>query len=152
MVDAAHQVVVSRKSRLWWYASLAISALICLALVLALTGDLHYSARQMGLMLKVQRQPGKRVYMVQEFVFDLPFYAGLDRPVRVIDDWRNPDIGQRDNWRRELFDAGVFNPAPASRLLLTPEDLPAVLCRNSTSWLIGNAKALGNLCIKHLAQ
>ena len=141
MADAGWQLAASRKSRVWRYASLAISALAGLAVVLALTVDQRYSARHMGLALKAQRQPGELVYMVQEYVYDLPFYARLDQPVRVVDDWHGPDVARHDNWRRELADAGAFDPALAGRVLVTPQELPEALCRNGVAWVVGTAQA-----------
>ena len=141
MADAGWQVAASRKSRAWGYASLAVSALAGLAVVLALTVDQRYSARHMALVLKAQRQPGELVYMVQEYVYDLPFYAGLDRHVRVVDDWHGPDVARHDNWRRELADAGVFDPALAGRVLMTPQELPEALCHNGVAWVVGAAQA-----------
>ena len=127
--------------RAWWRASLACAALIGLALVLWLTVDQHYSARRMGLALKQQRHAGEPVYMVGQYLYDLPFYAGLEQPVFVVNDWNRPGIAKRDDWRRELVDAGAFNPALARRLLITPQALPAALCRSGVAWVVGSASA-----------
>ena len=141
MADASLLVVASRKSSLWWRASLAIAAIIGFAVVLALTVNTRYSARHMGQVLKEQRQPGEPVYMLKEYVYDLPFYAGLEQPVRIVDDWRSPDIAKRDNWRREVADAAAFDPALASQVLVTPQELPAALCAKDAAWVVGDAQA-----------
>jgi len=147
MADASAPAARSRKSQWWWHASLACSALIGLAAVLALVLDQHYkhylhgSARRMALALKARHQPGQPVVMVKQYAYDLAFYAGLDQPVWVADDWSRPDIARHDNWRRELVDAGEFNPALARRLLIEPSALPAALCRAGVAWVIGHAQA-----------
>ncbi|GGH48791.1 phospholipid carrier-dependent glycosyltransferase [Comamonas phosphati] len=141
MADAGHQAFASRRGRGGWRASLALAALIGLAVVLALTVNQRYSARHMGQVLKAQRQLGEPVYMLKEYVYDLPFYAGLDQPVRIVDDWHNPDIARRDNWRREVIDADAFDPALASHLLITPQELPAALCGKGAAWVVGDAQA-----------
>lgn len=141
MADAGQRAQASRKSRSWWKVSLAISALIGLGVVLALTANPRYSARHMGQVLKARHQPGEPVYMLGEYVYDLPFYAGLDRPVRIVDDWQSPEIARRDNWRREMVDAGAFDPALAGQVLVTPKQLPAALCGNEAAWVVGDAQA-----------
>jgi 4-amino-4-deoxy-L-arabinose transferase-like glycosyltransferase len=141
MADAGQRAEASRKSQLWWKGSLAISSLIGLGVVLALTVNTRYSARHMGQVLKAQRLPGEPVYMLKEYVYDLPFYARLEQPVRIVDDWRSPDIARRDNWRREVIDAGAFDPAQAAHVLLTPQALPAALCGKDAAWVVGDAQA-----------
>lgn len=39
----------------------------------------------------------------------------------VVDDWSNPEIPKRDNWRRELYDAVQFEPALGERLLVSAD-------------------------------
>lgn len=43
---------------------------------------------------------------------------------------------QRDNWRKEIADAGEFDPAAAQRLLLRPEALLPALCVAPVSWVM----------------
>jgi hypothetical protein len=78
------------------------------------------------------------VVFLQGFYFDIPFYARLHAPVLVVDDWERAKAEQRDNWHKELTDAGRFDPAPAQRLLLSPAQLPAIYCDTVATWLIGD--------------
>jgi len=66
----------------------------------------------------------------------VPFYARLQDPVVVVDDWNDPDIALRDNWRKEMSDAGQFSRERAAQLLMTPAALPAALCRQPVSWVL----------------
>jgi hypothetical protein len=74
--------------------------------------------------------------MLEEYFYDVPFYARLRAPVHVVDDWGTPAVKQRDNWRKEIADAGEFDPAVAQRLLLRPEALLPALCVAPVSWVI----------------
>jgi hypothetical protein len=85
-----------------------------------------------------RRAPAQPVAFVEGYYFDLPFYARLRQPVPVLDDWDDPRIAARDNWRRELVDAGQFAPAVVAQRLV----LPAVLgqpgnCPGRRSWVVG---------------
>jgi hypothetical protein len=146
MADASAQATLGRQSRWGWRACLTISACIGLAAVLALTlgGNRfqHDSARPMGQALEARRQPGEPVVMFKQYVYDLPFYARLEQPVLVADNWQDPDVARDDSWRRELLDAGAFDPTLARRVLVTPQALSAALCRAGVVWVIGNARAL----------
>jgi 4-amino-4-deoxy-L-arabinose transferase-like glycosyltransferase len=146
MADASAQATLGRQSRWGWRACLAVSAGIGLAAVLALTlGGAQLqkkSARDMGQALKARRQPGEPVVMFRQYVYDLPFYARLEQPALVVDDWQDPDIARHDSWRRELVDAGAFDPALARRLLVSPQALPAALCSAGVVWVVGDAQAL----------
>ncbi|SEA49113.1 ArnT family glycosyltransferase [Acidovorax soli] len=122
--------------RRWWWATLVLSALLGLAVVVGLALDQRHSRRSLGLALRAQHQPGVPVFMLNTYLYDVPFYARLQEPVHVVDDWSNPEIARRDNWRKEIADAGKFAPDVAARLLLTPEALPQALCRQSVSWVI----------------
>jgi len=73
-------------------------------------------------------QQGVPVVYVNEFVYDLPFYLGRPDPVPVISDWADPDLPRHDNDRKELFDAGEFNPGLARRVLVPKADWSKWLC------------------------
>lgn len=124
------------RRRLWW-ATLACGALVGQALVVGLTLDQRHSTRGLGLALGARHQPGEPVYMLKGYRYDVPFYARLSQPVFVVDDWSDPEVAQRDNWRKEIADAAAFDPSLAQRLLLTPEALPAALCRGGVAWMVG---------------
>ncbi len=137
IADASEAVGESAARRRWWWATLACSALLGLALVVGLALSQRHSTRSLGLALRAQHQAGEPVYMLKEYLYDVPFYARLQDPVFVVDDWNDPEITQRDNWRKEIADAGAFAPALAQQLLLTPEALPQALCRAGVGWLLG---------------
>ena len=87
-------------------------------------------------------QADEPLFMLEEYYFDMPFYARLRAPVAIVDDWAGPDVQLRDNWRKELSDAGRFAPASASTTLLSPADLAQSLCRFPVSWVVGEAASV----------
>jgi len=92
-----------------------------------------HSSRDVALLLGCALQQGERVYAVGAYPYDLPFYARLREPVRMVGDWPTMRRDSGDNWQRELFEAGDFEPAVASTVLLTPEVLSPAPAR---AWLV----------------
>ena len=114
-------------------------ALLALAVVGWLTLHQDYSLRGLGQTLRAEHQADEPVYMLEEYFYDVPFYAHLRAPVHVVDDWGTPAVKQRDNWRKEIADAGEFDTAAAQRLLLRPEALLPALCAAPVSWVMAEA-------------
>jgi hypothetical protein len=53
----------------------------------------------------------------------------------VVADWSPEAVASRDNWRRELADAAVFEPK--QDWLIADTQVPARVCAARTAWLIG---------------
>ncbi|WOB10236.1 glycosyltransferase family 39 protein [Piscinibacter gummiphilus] len=121
-----------------WAGSLVLAVAACLAAVtaFALRGD--HSTRDLSRPLATQLQPGDQIFFLHDAYFDLPFYARLRQPVRIVEDWGEPDIAARDNWRKELADAARFAPDRAATSLVTPAQFGALLCSGSNSWVVGH--------------
>lgn len=136
-----------------WLTSAAVSALIGLAVVLAVTFRPLASTRDLALALARERAAGEPVFMLQEYYFDLPFYARLTTAVSVVDAWDTADARSRDNWRKELADAGDFAPAAtAAAALVTPAALPGRACAAGSSWFVGAGNATARYPFLALAQ
>lgn len=138
MADASRALAATpSRARAWW-ASTAAGLALALGLVLWLAwGDTRHSERPVGQALHALREPGEPVFVLRQYLYDLPFYARLTGPVRVVDDWDSPDVHARDNWRKELADAAAFDPATASQVLVLPRGLAAALCAAPVSWVLG---------------
>ena len=152
----------ARATRLWT-ASAAVSVVAGVGAVLAFAIWPQRSSHDIAAALATQRKPQEAVFMLGKYYYDLPFYARLQEPVMVVDDWNSPDIRKRDDWRKELADARDFAaahagaqglpveqassaggvPAPTAKAgpLITPEALPQALCRRGASWLVGPASS-----------
>ena len=60
--------------------------------------------------------------------FDLGFYTQAEQPAWIVDNWQDPEIPTRDNWRKELYDAAQFDPVVGKRVLVENGDLTTRLC------------------------
>ncbi|WP_256646240.1 ArnT family glycosyltransferase [Thermomonas paludicola] len=125
-----------RLGRGWW-ASAGVSVAFCVLVISVLAARTPHSSKGLGLELRAQRQAGEPVFLLGEYYFDLPIYARLEQPVAYVLDWDDPAIRARDTWRKELADAGGFDPALAPTLLLRPVQLAPSLCRSPVAWLVG---------------
>lgn len=122
--------------------STAMSLLMTLAAIAWLSIHPTRSTKAIAQDLLQARAPGQQVVMLENYYFDVPFYAALKSPVTIIDDWAG-EGAQRDNWRKELVDAGSFAPGSA-RAVLQPAaaGLPAYLCQQHDAvWIIGTVPA-----------
>ncbi|CAN5404042.1 glycosyltransferase family 39 protein [soil metagenome] len=125
----------------WWRSTAICAAIVCVA-VGALAA--RYQPRGAGAIaerLALKHADGEPVFMLDTYLYDLPFKARLQQPVRVIDDWLDPDLPRRDNFRKELFDAGRFAPSAASRTLVNRADAAASMCDAPVSWIVGAKSA-----------
>ncbi len=84
---------------------------------------------------------GDQIVMLDNYFYDVPFYWHLAQPIPVVADWTASTVVQRDNWQKELFDAGSFAPKLAQRLFVAPAEVASLLCTPKTTWLIGPADA-----------
>jgi 4-amino-4-deoxy-L-arabinose transferase-like glycosyltransferase len=112
------------------------SALIGLSTVAWLTWKAPGSNRAAAQILAARMAPADRVAMVDEYLYDVPFYARLRRPVTIVSDWADPDVPKRDNWRKELFDAARFDPATARATLRPIARLDALACGVPAVWFV----------------
>ena len=120
----------------WTVASTAVSLLVGLGLVLGLALQPPHSGRDLALALARQHGTGEPVIALLPYPYDLPFYARLQAPIVVVDDWMQHRAQPRDDWRKELSDAAGFAPQPAARTLVETAALPALLCRSPLSWVV----------------
>jgi 4-amino-4-deoxy-L-arabinose transferase-like glycosyltransferase len=115
-----------------------VAALSCLAVVGAVAMAHLRSDAPLGLALRHQRQAGEPVVFVGRYPYDLPFYARLETPAQVLDEWQSPAIPKHDDWRKELYDAAQFDPVLGRHQLIGHEALPALLCAHERSWIVAS--------------
>ena len=114
----------------------ALAALTCVGVVGAVAWQAPQSNRALANALAARMAPTDRVVMVDAYLYDVPFYARLERPVIIASDWADPALPQRDNWRKELFDAARFNPALGRELLQPLDGFERLGCGASAVWFI----------------
>ena len=139
--------IVAGGSRTWRWV-MGASALACVALVAVTAWKAPQSNRALALTLAGAMAPSDKVVMVDEYYYDVPFYARLARPVVIASDWADPEIPRRDNWRKEMFDAARFNPALGHELLRPLTELERMACDASAVWFIvpaGHAARVSSL-------
>lgn len=122
-----------------WRRVLPLAAAACLAVVAALAWKAPGSHRDVAQALAARAGADDRVVFVQEVFFDVPFYARLTRPPILLADWDDPQIGERDDWHKELRDAARFDPDAAAARLWPTDRAAALLCRPDTVWFIAAA-------------
>jgi 4-amino-4-deoxy-L-arabinose transferase-like glycosyltransferase len=130
----------ARVARLW-QASIGVAVLVSLGVVAFLAIRPVHSSRELALILGAQLGAAEPVFMLNDYYFDVPFYARLRSPILVVDDWSSPEVQRRDNWRKELADAGLFAAAEVRSSLLERSGLAASLCRSRVNWVMGSANA-----------
>ena len=129
-------------SRKPWWISAAVAATLSVAVVIGLAVKPPHSERGLGRALAAHLQAGDAVVMLDQYYFDLPFYAHLTQLVAVVDGWDDPALTGKDTWRKEIFDAGTFAPDRAATLLVKRPELTALLCRAPRTWVVASREAL----------
>jgi 4-amino-4-deoxy-L-arabinose transferase-like glycosyltransferase len=130
------RIASPRTQRVWWGAALfGMGLSVCAAIFFTISS--RGSSRDLANAMEERREPGEPVVMLSHYYFDVPFYAHAREPVSVVDDWSNPDVNKRDNWRHEMSDGGRFEPVKARRVLIEGKDFIAQLCRAPITWVIG---------------
>ncbi len=121
--------------RIWPWA-MGAAAIACVAIVGAVAWKAPQSSRALALELAEQVTPADTVVMVDEFYYDVPFYARLTKPVVIASRWDDPELPTRDNWRKEIFDAARFDPALGRELLKPLDKLDALTCGVGAVWFV----------------
>lgn len=123
--------------------SLAISLAICVTAVAVMVIKPQPSTKGLALQLQTRYAAADKLVMLERFRYDLDFYLGVGKSAFVVSNWSDPELKRTDNWRRELYDAGKFEPEAGERLLIEPAELRGKLCNTRVVglWLIGNTES-----------
>ena len=124
------------------------SALACLAIVGVIAWQAPKSNLGVALALSAHIAPGDKVVMVDEYLYDVPFYARLQEPVGFVSDWRDKELARQDSWRNELMDAAAFAPELGHQALQPLDHLDQLACGKATVWIpvsVGRSKPVAQL-------
>jgi 4-amino-4-deoxy-L-arabinose transferase-like glycosyltransferase len=126
-----------------WFAALAVLALIAAGVVHAVAGRYagRSGSRDIAQALACAAAPHDPVYVIGGFPYDLPFYARMTHPLIVVQDWARQRATAGDDWRRELFEAGDFDPAQAARVLQSPPDALDAARAAPNAWVVAARNA-----------
>ena len=131
---------MSRLMRRAGLATLALSALVGVGIVMTLSISPHRNTRELARDLAAWRAKGEPIFSVGRFDYDLPFYARLREPILVAEDWNDPEVLARDNWRKELAETRGFAPGGQAPLLIDEKTLPAAFCAHPVNWVIAASR------------
>lgn len=137
LADAYVRASPTPGARRLWVSGAALAMVVNVTVVAWLSTHPLQSSRALAMALREQFRAGETVVMLEQYAFDLPFYADLRAPALVVDQWSSSEIDRHDNWRKELADAGRLAPVAARSTLVEPAELAARLCAESSSWLLG---------------
>jgi 4-amino-4-deoxy-L-arabinose transferase-like glycosyltransferase len=124
-----------------WKVSAAVAVVLGGAVVIATSVSFDRSVRRLAHQVAAQRAAGEPVVFADEYYYDLPFYARLTELVQVVEAWDDPKVAERDNWRKEIFDAAQFDRATAAKVLVRRADFAALLCRAPVTWVVAPSEA-----------
>jgi 4-amino-4-deoxy-L-arabinose transferase-like glycosyltransferase len=130
----------SRMVRRAAVATLLLSALAGVAIVITLAVSPHRNTRELARDLAAWRADGEPIFSLGRYDYDLPFYARLREPMVVAEDWSDPEILTHDNWRKELAETRDFAPGGRAPLLIDEKTLPAALCAHPVNWVIAASR------------
>ncbi len=119
-----------------------MAAGICVIAVGIAAHNARGSASPLAKVVREQARPGDTFVSLHSYPFDLALYARAPRPMWVVDDWLNPEVPVRDNWRKELYDAAKFDPQTGEQVLLGAAEFNQRLCRapdGARYWVWGTA-------------
>ena len=122
-----------------WKRVAAGAAVFCVGLVLLLAWKAPGSNRDVAHALAARWQHGDRLAFAGYYFYDVRFYAGIETPAIVLSDWDDPKIAQRDDWRKELFDATRFTADRGRSVLWTWSRVPELPCHGGRLWIVARA-------------
>ena len=129
-----------RSPRAAWRGAVAVSValaiVVCAGAVAWMATRYQRDNTALAHTLRAVRAPGDPVVFVDEYFFDVPLHARLSAPVPVVSDWHDPAIPTRDNWRRELSEAGEFDRTRAAALLVDAQHGFALRCGKAPLWVL----------------
>lgn len=125
----------------------AVGAGICVLAIGIAAHSARGSAGPLAAQIRSLQQPGDTFVSLHTYPFDLALYAKAPNPTWVVDDWLNPEVPVRDNWRKELYDAAKFEPQVGKQVLISAAEFQARLCAapdGARFWVWGTASDAGN--------
>ena len=133
--------VETGSARRWWPRLVMLGMLWCIALIVALAWVAPKSGRDVGQALRGLVTPSDLVVLVEQSFNDVVFEARLAQVPLVATDWQDPDVQQRDSWRKELADTVRFDAARVQAVMLPVDQLASLVCRGHRVWLVEGNQA-----------
>jgi 4-amino-4-deoxy-L-arabinose transferase-like glycosyltransferase len=121
----------------WMQWTAGLAATLCAAAAIGLA--MQQRALNESVIQSVAGSVGTsdRVVMLDEYYYQVPFYWKRSTDSYIAGDWRESVAAARDNWRKEIWDAGRFESARANRLLISVDDAARMSRCGGVTWFIG---------------
>jgi 4-amino-4-deoxy-L-arabinose transferase-like glycosyltransferase len=137
-------------------ATLAVAMVLCVVGILVANHVARPNAAVLARAMRKDLKPQDTLVMLHAYAYDLPMALGYAKPAWVVDDWDNPKIPLRDNWRKELYDAGQFRRDVMKQALISPAELQRRICAapaDDVFWIWGRPsdRNLGYSALKGVA-
>jgi hypothetical protein len=104
-----------------------------------------FSSRDVAVALACRAGPQVPLYVLGGYPYDLPFLAGRQAPLGVMQDWAAIQGQVGDEWRGELLDGTRFDASAAH--VLVPLDRLSSLAAAPGNWLVVAHTALPELAV-----
>jgi len=89
--------------------------------------------------LQAQWKAGDEIICYHNYFQDLPVYIQATQPLKVVEDWSNPEILKDDNWRREFY-FGLQDQPEAKAWLIDESEFSAFLKNHSRVFIFARKK------------
>ena len=96
----------------------------------------------LGQALKAVYSPGQAIFVIGKFPYSLGYYARLQNPVSIVEDWKDPSLRTVDGWQKELADGIAFDPKVLNTKLIDAGQMKVAMCANLISWVVGKPEDL----------
>jgi 4-amino-4-deoxy-L-arabinose transferase-like glycosyltransferase len=116
------------------------------ALVLLLLAGQYpiHSTRPLAAMVRPTLQPQDEIVSFGAFYFDLGLYLNPARPIDVVNDWDDPAILQKDNWKSDLY-FGIRRAPDSRRWMVNEAEFAAMLKADRTFYVFADTNDIERL-------
>jgi 4-amino-4-deoxy-L-arabinose transferase-like glycosyltransferase len=85
-------------------------------------------------------------YSLDYYPFDFGFYMGNNPALTVVSNWADSQLGLKDTWRKELWDAHLFDNANSAYRFALPAAFQRTLCVPASyrRWVLGDARRMSD--------
>jgi len=104
------------------------AAVLCVVANLLAT---HYAKPNnvaIGLQARPEFRPGDTLIALRFYPYDLPMALRSSKAAWVVDNWDPREVAKRDNWRKELYDAGQFDKDAMRQALISEAEMKRRMC------------------------
>lgn len=121
----------------WLFGALSLVGVLAASFANHYAGEftLERSTRDVAKAVMCQVGPTDVLAVVDDYPYDVMFYAQRQHPIEVIQDWVREEQEAGDDWRRELLDGVNFDQA-AGVAVLQPMSRLTELRTNEQAWVL----------------